>query len=345
MRLGAEGSPSEGSAVATPSALAVFVGLTFLLSWPIWYGSGVLSQIQDYALNGKWLIAQVGVLAPSLSALLLSSLLGRRMAGNALRVLGIQILPLVVPGLIIVGSAPAGIKELDSTASAAAVLVAGVVVLFFSPLNRSLLLPGTGDRPGRPGASAIGLSLFLIPGLFLMAWLFAGSYGGRLEVAATEEGLLQFSRVIMVSFAFNLILGGSLGEEVGWRGYFLPALLRRYGPLYASLILGLVWAIWHLPVDLAGGFGFGGPAAIVFRIVWTLPITVIFTWLYLRSGGSLLVALFLHTSINFLGELGFSYFAPAVAALTLINLLVAALIVFSWISKRSSEDQEGARIV
>lgn len=340
MRLGAEGSDSEVSSVANPSVLVAFVGLTFLLSWPIWYASGVLSQIQDYALNGKWLIAQVGVLAPSLSALLLSSLSGRRMAGNALRILAIQILPLALPGLIIVGSAPAGIKELDSTAAAIAILVSGVIVLFFSPLNRSLLLPGTGDRPGRPDVSALGFSLFLIPGLFLMAWLFAGSYGGRLEVSAAEAGVLQFSRILVVSFAFNLILGGSLGEEIGWRGFFLPALLSRYGPLYASLILGLVWAIWHLPVDLAGGFGFGGPAAIIFRIVWTLPLTVIFTWLYQRSGGSLLVPLFLHTSINFLGELGFSNFAAAVGGLTLINILVAALIVFSWISKSGTEAQE-----
>lgn len=322
--------PESGQSIPTASHLIAFVVLTFLLSWPIWYASGVLLMITEYSLDSRWLIAQVGVLAPSLSALLLSALIGRRLRWNALRILLIQLLPLAVPGLLISSNGPSGVEALDSISAGLTLLIALVVVFFFSSFNRSLLLPATGTRPGLADTATLCLSLFLFPALFLGAWVLVNSLGGSFTISSGSDGPVAFLRLLVTAFAFNLMLGGSLGEEVGWRGFFLPALLARYGPLMSSLVLGIVWALWHLPVDWAGGFGFGGPAAVIFRIVWTIPLTIIFTWFYLRSRGSLLVALFLHTSINVLGALGFSMIAQATGVLTLLNLLVAGWIVYRW---------------
>ena len=134
-------------------------------------------------------------------------------------------------------------------------------------------------------------------------------------------------RTIVLAFAFNLILGGSLGEEVGWRGFLLPRLLEIHSPLAASLLLGLAWAIWHAPIDLASGFALVGPGAIVARILWTLPVTVIFTWLYLEGRASLLVALFLHTSLNLIPDLGFGNLERTMLLLAVVNLGVAIGIV------------------
>lgn len=85
-------------------------------------------------------------------------------------------------------------------------------------------------------------------------------------------------RGIASALAVNLACGGSLGEEPGWRGVFLPRLLRREGPLAASLTLGVAWSLWHAPIDLAQGFGASGVFALVARLVFILPLALLFTW-------------------------------------------------------------------
>jgi len=77
----------------------------------------------------------------------------------------------------------------------------------------------------------------------------------------------------------NLNYGGSMGEELTWCGFCLPVLLKKYDPLRASIIPGLIWALWHLPVDLMSQI-VPGLFAAIYRIVWTIPLTVIFTWFY-----------------------------------------------------------------
>ena len=103
---------------------------------------------------------------------------------------------------------------------------------------------------------------------------------------------------IASALAVNLSFGGSLGEEPGWRGVWLPRLLRGERPLGASLTMAVAWALWHAPIDLSQGFGGTGVFALVARLVWTLPITLVFTWVTMRAGGSVLPALALHTGIN-----------------------------------------------
>ncbi len=90
-------------------------------------------------------------------------------------------------------------------------------------------------------------------------------------------------------------------EEVGWRGFALPRLQKQFNPLIASLIIGAIWALWHLPLYFNGQYTAGsntGPAAlagILLRFEWSLPISVIFTWVYNRSRGSLLIMILFHT--------------------------------------------------
>ena len=70
--------------------------------------------------------------------------------------------------------------------------------------------------------------------------------------------------------ALLLVFSGPIGEEIGWRGFALPRLLEKYSALSASLILGSVWAIWHLPLILVGDFtAYGAFMPVIAAIVFT----------------------------------------------------------------------------
>ena len=94
-----------------------------------------------------------------------------------------------------------------------------------------------------------------------------------------------------------LVITDGFGEEVAWRGYLLPRLLERRGPVVASLILGVIWWLWHLPLVWTVG------AAIQGQPLWLLLLdllakSLIFTAVFLRTRGSLLIAILLHASTN-----------------------------------------------
>lgn len=96
---------------------------------------------------------------------------------------------------------------------------------------------------------------------------------------------------------YILILGGPLTEEIGWRGFLLPILLRRMGSLRASLFVGVIWASWHLPDFWLEGAAQKG-SSIAFFAVTVLILSVIYTWVYNKTHGSLFVAVFYHFWIN-----------------------------------------------
>src|ERR671932_2896951 len=94
----------------------------------------------------------------------------------------------------------------------------------------------------------------------------------------------------------TLLIGSPMGEEIGWRGYALPRLQAIRSALGASLILGLLWGLWHLPLYLT----YGHPLSEVFLGWFLLGIVadaVLFTWVYNNTRGSLLLALLFHASI------------------------------------------------
>ena len=106
-----------------------------------------------------------------------------------------------------------------------------------------------------------------------------------------------------VTFFTNGIIGLAtailfVGEELGWRGYALPKLLAQNTPITASLVLGVFWTLWHLPnfIFPLAGVPALGPFPVV--AVWIIAQTFLFTWLYIHSKGSILIATLFHASIN-----------------------------------------------
>src|SRR5205823_5233150 len=87
------------------------------------------------------------------------------------------------------------------------------------------------------------------------------------------------------------------GEEVGWRGYLLPRLERKIGLASAGLLVGVIWGAWHLPMFFLPAGDMVGQSFWVFLLSVT-ALSVAFTWLYARTGGSLLMTMVLHAAVN-----------------------------------------------
>jgi uncharacterized protein len=95
-----------------------------------------------------------------------------------------------------------------------------------------------------------------------------------------------------------LLTGGPLGEEPGWRGFALPRLQGRYGPLVGTLILGPVWAFWHVPVWLTAWreSGMQNIYNVVLFVLWISLWSFIYTWVFNNTKGSVFMAVLVHAS-------------------------------------------------
>jgi len=113
------------------------------------------------------------------------------------------------------------------------------------------------------------------------------------------------------------------GEEIGWRGYALPTLQTDLSGLNSALIIGVVWAIWHLPLFLIAGLP---QASLPFApfLVWIVSQSIIFAWVYNSTEGSLLFAIVFHTAINLFIQL-FSILPAQEVDLTLPFIVLASL--------------------
>ena len=155
---------------------------------------------------------------------------------------------------------------------------------------------------------------FLLIGIPFLGWL-AALVAGASPVYRLTSPALAFSVLL------NLLVTGPLGEELGWRGYALPRLLKRFSPLIASLILGAIWGVWHLPSFYISSLVQSGLSLPVF-LCFAMINSVLITWIFQHTGGSVLAIVLFHYAVNFsLSIIG----APMVAFM--LVMLVAALLV------------------
>ena len=135
------------------------------------------------------------------------------------------------------------------------------------------------------------------------------------------------------------------GEEMGWRGYILPRLQAKYNALVSSLIVGVIWSVWHLPKSF--GTGLNKDQSFVWYTLFCLAAAVLYTWLYNNSRGSLLLVVLFHASQNTAGAfLPVSFAKPGggiAQNVEIVLYIVVAVIVTlvagaSWLS-RTEEKQ------
>jgi membrane protease YdiL (CAAX protease family) len=166
--------------------------------------------------------------------------------------------------------------------------------------------------------------------------------GGDIAPAPASGHLLM----TVVNLPLVLLLGGPLGEEFGWRGYALPVLQDRLGWRAASLGLGLVWGVWHLPLFFIDGTAQAHIPLALFQLS-VVAMSVVFAWLGNRTAGSVVAALLFHTAINFWPAVvpvlptEASYRAYAFVVATLVVLAVVALLTSGPMAGRTASGGPG----
>jgi membrane protease YdiL (CAAX protease family) len=137
---------------------------------------------------------------------------------------------------------------------------------------------------------------FLLPlGIVSAALALHLTVGDSAITGAEWNGLATLGQLVFWVVIMRTLLGGGLGEELGWRGFALPRLFARHGAVRASFLIGIVWTFWHLPGHLVSS----NPIVnIVAQLLFTVPLSFVFTWLYLRADGRLLPVVLMHGALN-----------------------------------------------
>ena len=103
--------------------------------------------------------------------------------------------------------------------------------------------------------------------------------------------------LMIAAIIASTIIFGQAGEETGWRGYALPRLATRIGLGGASIVIGIIWAAWHLPLFFIAGTDTSGQSFPLYLLQVT-ALSVAITWLYSKTNGSLFLTMLMHSSIN-----------------------------------------------
>jgi membrane protease YdiL (CAAX protease family) len=180
---------------------------------------------------------------------------------------------------------------------------------------------------------SFGSKVKILDFLFSLIWqllAFVLVVSAYLIINDRPVNSLDFINIGSVFSVFIITLtAGPLGEELGWRGYALGIFQKRYSPLSAALILGLLWGFWHLPLWFISGFS--GKDLLIYIISFLLAIistSILITYFYNKSR-NILIAMWIHFWFNFLLKLVNIDLLPllfytAIAYFLLVLVLLAA---------------------
>lgn len=183
-----------------------------------------------------------------------------------------------------------------------------ILSTFTGPLLAAYVVTAIAD--GKAGMRAllrrylqwrVGVQWYVIAlfGYFLI-WLAGYSVwldGAPLFALITHPSLI-FSAYLPFLLLFMIL---ATGEETGWRGFALPRLQQRYGPLWGTLMLATLHGLWHVPALLVPGFVSGSTFSLPFIVGWITTVmaaTFLYTWIFNNTGGSLLIAILVHAGSN-----------------------------------------------
>ncbi len=191
------------------------------------------------------------------------------------------------------------------------------------------------DLLKRIGRWRAGIGWYLFAFLSTLALALAARGIHSLAFAAAPALNLQIMWVQL------LVLPSGMPEEYGWRGFALPHLLKRRSALASSLIIAVFWVLWHIPISpILNNVSFLG-----LFLLEVFPLSVLFSWLYINSHGSILLVVLLHLASNAVVYVFSIPDSPSLWATYVgVNWLLAALIVarygFSRLSRHGHADME-----
>jgi membrane protease YdiL (CAAX protease family) len=155
------------------------------------------------------------------------------------------------------------------------------------------------------------LALLGIPAVVLLSAAVMPGALASFDAAAVPSALVKY---VVVGFIY-LFIGGPVFEEIGWRGFALPRLQPLYGPLAGSVVLGVLWGLWHLPLFLIPSWDtpHGSPMDVALFVILAVANAIVYTWVFNNTKGSVLLAILLHGSANISIATAFDLFpVPAV---------------------------------
>jgi membrane protease YdiL (CAAX protease family) len=276
--------------------LAAFFALTFLFSWTIYLLMALLSP-QDSAVRSR--MALVAGFGPSLSAIVISAATSSRDQVISFR----KQAALFVPALVVAAALECVDHLWWNHHVQAALIVLDVLLITLIAFVVSRLRSarkGVRDLVRAVTQWRVGLGWYVLALGLWPALVLAGNAAARwLAIGLPPSPTwpeVSIVPIVLESFSWFLLFGGPLSEEPGWRGYALPRLAKRFSPLVASVILGALWGLWHVPLHLMGMY-YGGAMGALIR-VQEIPRAILFTWLYNRTKGSLLLSILFHAAVN-----------------------------------------------
>ena len=188
----------------------------------------------------------------------------------------------------------------------------------FGPAIAAILLRlATDDRSGlgsfwaaasrwRIGRRWWVATLLVPPGIIGGVYAAYLLLGGNLQTSTTVVMLQGAGTLaaVVVPVMILVTIALAFGEEAGWRGYLLPLLQSRLSALSASLVVGVVWFLWHIPLLYLPGQDVGGEAFLIVLFGATVILSsILYTWLYNNTRGSVLAVTLLHAGLNIWGPL------------------------------------------
>jgi len=166
---------------------------------------------------------------------------------------------------------------------------------------------------------------------------------GGTGITLDEATQFLVNPISILPTLFFWLVFGPLPEEPGWRGYALEGLQERRGPIASSVVIGLVWALWHVPLFLIQDSWQAVEIGFFTQRFWLYMLNImldsfVYTWIYNRTDRSILAGVLFHFSVNAFGE-AFALSPRAEVFSSLIVSLVAALLIKAWLrQKRSNLD-------
>ena len=198
--------------------------------------------------------------------------------------------------------APSVVAEFTTFTLPDVLVLPSIVVGGFGPAIAAVILTWRGEgrvrdlfrsvRDWRHRLRWYGFALIVPTAFVAVATGLYAALGNPLDLSVMPRRLAVFP----LQFGFALLLGGGQ-EELGWRGYALPVLQAQYGGTVASLAIGAVWAVWHLPLFVVPASSQYGQAFIPYAIA-VLGFSLLLTWLYNGTGGSVFLVMCMHAAIN-----------------------------------------------
>jgi len=301
--------------------IAYFV-LTYVFTWAL------LILLQPLFLEGRKILApliSLGIFAPALVSIGLSAILEPRPRQGSRKPAVIAFIVVWILASVIITTNLIVLDKMDlSTPLVVVSMITGLLPAFVASSVFSKI-PGVRShlRTYIKPKGAFGyylLALVLFPAIWLLGNVLSRALGMGVPISSYPVDVNLLGMIIL-SFLYNIAYS-ALSEEPGWRGFALPRLQAKFNPLASSLILGVLWAVWHAP----GRFGGVEAKSVSDTLVeWVLIVlvTVIFTWIFNRTKGSILVTALLHPAMNATTK----YLTGSLGALLLLFLFMIFVVV------------------